>query len=227
MINLTIRSIMDPERLSIFLDSLETEEYPLLDEIAAFGRGAGIPIARRETASFLRTIARITEPSRVLEVGTAIGYSAIVLSEAYPDSRITSIEIKRENYDMACGFVRRAETEGLVRPDHIELLLGDAGEIFPELDGCYDLIFMDAAKAQYIVWLPEMIRLLSPGGVLISDNVLQDGTLIESRFAVERRDRTIHRRMRDYLYAIKHDARLTSSVLPLGDGVALSVKRRD
>ena len=102
---------------------------------------------------------------------------------------------------------------------------GDATEILKELATPYDFIFMDAAKAQYIHFLPEVKRLLKPGGVLISDNVLQDGDLIQSRFAVTRRDRTIHKRMREYLYAITHDEELETSILPLGDGVTISVKK--
>ena len=100
-------------------------------------------------------------------------------------------------------------------------------EVLKSLDGPYDLIFMDAAKGQYPHYLPEVLRLLAPGGVLMSDNVLQDGNLIESRFAVERRDRTIHSRMREYMYTLKHHENLETSILPLGDGVALSVKKNE
>ena len=85
---------------------------------------------------------------------------------------------------------------------------------------------MDAAKGQYIHWLPDILRLLSTGGVLFSDNVLQDGDIIESRFAVERRNRTIHARMREYLYELKHSNVLETSIIPLGDGVALSIKKK-
>ena len=109
--------------------------------------------------------------------------------------------------------------------EKITLLEGDALEIMKTLAGAYDFIFMDAAKGQYVYYLPEAIRLLSEGGVLLSDNVLQDGDVIESRFAVERRNRPIHSRMREYLYELKHDERLLTSIVPLGDGIALSVKK--
>ena len=109
----------------------------------------------------------------------------------------------------------------------ITLLEGDALEIMKGLEGEYDFIFMDAAKAQYIVYLPEVMRLLAKDGVLISDNVLQGGDIIESRFAVERRNRTIHSRMREYLYVLKHHDLLETSIIPLGDGVALSTKVRE
>ncbi len=99
-------------------------------------------------------------------------------------------------------------------------------QIMKSLEGPFDFIFMDAAKGQYIHYLPEAIRLLAPEGVLMSDNVLQDGDVIESRFAVERRNRTIHSRMREYLYELKHNEQLQTSILPLGDGVALSVRKK-
>ena len=108
--------------------------------------------------------------------------------------------------------------------DRITLLEGDAADWLKELTGSYDFIFMDAAKGQYIHFLPEVIRLLEKDGILISDNVLQDGEVLDSRYIVERRNRTIHSRMREYLYALKNHEMLETSVIPLGDGVALSVK---
>ena len=105
------------------------------------------------------------------------------------------------------------------------MLEGDAKEILPTLSGSYDLIFMDAAKGQYPFFLEEALRVLVPGGVLVTDNVLQDGDVIESRFAVERRNRTIHKRMREYLHTLTHDERLVTAILPTGDGVAVSVKK--
>ena len=113
------------------------------------------------------------------------------------------------------------------RGEQITLIEGDAQEVLQGLEGPFDFVFMDAAKAQYIHYLPEVLRLLEAGGVLVSDNVLQGGDVFESRFAVERRDRTIHARMREYLYEIKHREGLVTSILPLGDGVAVSVKRKE
>lgn len=161
------------------------------------------------------------QPSRILEIGTAIGFSALLMSEYMPkDGRITTIEKYEKRIPIARENFRRAGKEG-----QITLIEGDALEVMRTLDEPYDLIFMDAAKGQYIHYLPEAVRLLSDGGVLISDNVLQDGDVIESRFAVERRNRTIHSRMREYLYELKHHGQLTTSILPLGDGVAISVKK--
>ena len=111
--------------------------------------------------------------------------------------------------------------------DHrITLLEGDALEILREMEDSFDLIFMDAAKGQYIHFYPEVMRLLAPEGILVSDNVLQEGDLIESHFAVERRNRTIYKRMREYLYVLKHDERLETSILPVGDGAAVSYKKK-
>ena len=158
---------------------------------------------------------------RVLEVGTAVGFSAILMSELIPaDGRITTIENYEKRIPLAKDNFRRAGKEEV-----ITLLEGDALDILPTLTEEYDFIFMDAAKGQYIHFLPQVLRLLKRGGVLLSDNVMQDGTVIESRFAVERRDRTIHARMREYLYELKHHDLLQTSILPLGDGVALSVKK--
>ena len=117
---------------------------------------------------------------------------------------------------------RHFEWAGL--SDRITLLEGDAGEILKKLDGPFEFIFMDAAKGQYIHWLPMILRLLSDGGILFSDNVLQDGDVVQSRYAVERRDRTIHARMREYLYTLKHMEELETSIIPIGDGAAISVK---
>ena len=111
------------------------------------------------------------------------------------------------------------------KSDRIQLIEGDAAEVLPKLTDTFDFIFMDAAKGQYINYLPDILRLLPAGGILVSDNVLQDGDIIESKYAVCRRDRTIHTRMRDYLYEIKHMDELTTVVLPVGDGCAVSVRR--
>ncbi len=163
----------------------------------------------------------VKRPMRVLEVGTAVGFSALLMSEYLPEGAvITTIENYEKRIPIARENFRRAGKE-----EQITLLPGDAAEVLKTLEEPYDFIFMDAAKGQYIHFLPEVLRLLTPGGLLVSDNVMQDGSVIESRFCVERRDRTIHARMREYLYELKHHALLETSIVPLGDGVALSVKK--
>ena len=164
----------------------------------------------------------MNRPARVLEVGTAVGFSAILMSEYLPEgSHITTIENYEKRIPIARNNFKRAGKE-----EQITLIEGDALEVMKTLEGPYDFIFMDAAKGQYIHYMPETVRLLSDGGILMSDNVLQDGDIIESRFAVERRNRTIHSRMRDYLYELKHSDVLETSIIPLGDGVALSIKKK-
>lgn len=134
--------------------------------------------------------------------------------------RIDTIENYEKRIQKAEENIKRAGKEG-----QIHLLKGDAMEILKMLEEPYDMIFVDAAKAQYIAYFPEAMRLLNNGGILISDNVLQDGGIMESRFAVERRDRTIHSRMREYLYLLKHDERLETAVVPIGDGASVSIKK--
>lgn len=160
----------------------------------------------------------------VLEVGTAIGFSALLMSEYAPRGcHITTIEKYEKRIPIARGnFIQYGKEHD------ITLLEGDAVEILSGLpdDGGYDLIFMDAAKGQYIHFLPDILRLLSPDGILVSDNILQEGELLESKYAVTRRNRTIHNRMREYLYALTHNDTLETMILPIADGVTLSVRRQ-
>ena len=209
------------ERIAVYLRSLESPENPLLEEIEQEALASYVPIIRKETQSLLKTLLTMLRPARVLEVGTAVGFSALLMSEYLPEgAHITTIEKYEKRIPIARQNFLRAGKE-----EQITLIEGDAMEVLRSLDGPFDFVFMDAAKGQYPHYLPEVLRLLTPGGVLMSDNVLQDGSLIESRFAVERRDRTIHSRMREYLYELKHREDLMTSILPLGDGVALTVKK--
>ena len=208
------------ERIVTFINSLDTRNNELLETIENEARAADVPIIRREMQSFLKVLLMLKKPARVLEVGTAVGFSALLMSEYVPEEcRITTIENYEKRIPVARENFRRAGKE-----EQITLIEGDAAVVLGTLDGPYDFIFMDAAKGQYIHYLPDILRLLSPGGCLVSDNVMQDGDVIESRFAVERRNRTIHARMREYLYELKHNDALTTSIIPLGDGVAVSIK---
>lgn len=209
------------ERIVTFINSLDTKNSSLLEEIEQEARLADVPIIRREMQSFLKVLLMIQKPLKILEVGTAVGFSALLMSEYAPkDCRITTIENYEKRIPIARENFRRAGKE-----DVITLIEGDAAEVLKTLEGTYDFVFMDAAKGQYIHYLPDVMRLLAPGGVLVSDNVMQDGDVIESRFAVERRNRTIHARMREYLYELKHNEALETSIIPLGDGVAVSVRK--
>lgn len=209
------------ERIVTYIHSLEFPESDIIEKIEQEALEARVPIIRKETQSFLKVLLMIKKPLRILEIGAAVGFSAILMSEYMPEGgHITTIENYEKRIPVALENIRRAG-----KKDHITLLEGDAQEIMKTLCGPYDFIFMDAAKGQYVQYMPEAIRLLAPGGVLASDNVLQDGDIVQSRFAVERRNRTIHSRMREYLFQLKRDERLTTSILPLGDGIALSVKK--
>lgn len=209
------------ERYVSYMNSLNQGNTPLLMEIEREAIADRVPIIRTEMQQFLKTMLCMRKPEAILEVGAAIGFSSVLMAEYNPvPCKITTIENYEKRIPIAKENISRAGYS-----DVITLLEGDATVILKELTDSYDLIFMDAAKAQYIHFLPEVKRLLKSGGVLISDNVLQDGDLIQSRFAVTRRDRTIHKRMREYLYAITHDEELVTSILPLGDGVTVSVKR--
>ena len=209
------------ERMAAFIDSLDKGNSPFLNEIEKAALEAQIPIVRRSTQSLLKFLLALMRPDKILEVGTAVGFSALLMSEYGPEHcRITTIEKQEQRIQAARENFRQAGRE-----DRITLLEGDALDILGGLTDSYDMIFMDAAKGQYIHFFPEVLRLLAPGGLLVSDNVLQDGDIIQSRFAVTRRNRTIHARMREYLYQLKHHPALESVVLPVGDGVALSTKR--
>ncbi len=209
------------ERIASYIQSLESPEGGLLDVIEKEALDAYVPIIRKETQSFLKVLLMIKKPLRILEAGTAVGFSAILMSEYMPENgKITTIENYDKRIPVARENFRRAGKE-----KEITLIEGDALEVMKALEEPYDFIFMDAAKGQYIHYLPEVLRLLSDGGILMSDNIFQDGDVMESRFAVERRNRTIHSRMREYLYELKHHERLQTSILSIGDGVALSVKR--
>ena len=209
------------ERMVTYIHSLESSERDIIETIEQEALDTFVPIIRKETQSFLKVLLMMKRPLRILEVGTAVGFSAILMNEYMPqDGHITTIENYEKRIPIAKENFKRAGCEG-----KITLIQGDALEVMKELEGPYDFIFMDAAKGQYIHYMPEAIRLLNQGGVLMSDNVLQDGDIIESRFAVERRNRTIHSRMREYLYELKHHEQLQTSILPLGDGVALSIKK--
>ena len=210
------------ERLATFINSLDAGNAPYLNELERYAKKTNVPIIRTEMQSLLKFLLAMKEPREILEVGTAIGFSALLMSEYGPkDCHITTIEKYEKRIPLAKENFKKAGKENA-----ITLLEGDATDILRTLEGSYDFIFMDAAKGQYIHFMPDILRLLKVGGLLISDNVLQDGDIIESRFAVTRRNRTIHSRMREYLYELKHHEDLETVILPVGDGVTISVKRK-
>ena len=208
------------ERLFTFINSFDKGNSAFLDELEQDAKRDYVPIIRKDMQNLLRFLLRLKRPLKILEVGTAVGFSALLMAEnTSEECQITTIENYEKRIPIAKENFKRDNME-----HRITLLEGDATEILKELDGSYDFIFMDAAKGQYLNFLPDLLRLLAEDGMLVSDNVLQDGDLMESRYAVTRRNRTIHSRMRDYLYELKNNPMLETVILPVGDGVTVSIK---
>lgn len=206
------------ERLDAYINSLDAGMTPFLEELEKKAVEGGVPVIRKSMQTFLRLLLAMKKPKRILEVGTAVGFSALLMAEYAPaDCRIVTIE----NYGKRIPLARENFAEA-GREEQITLLAGDAADVLKTLSEPFDLIFMDAAKAQYINFLPEVLRLLSVGGTLVSDNVLQEGDIVESHYLLTRRKRTIHRRMREYLYVLTHSKELVTAVLPVGDGITVS-----
>ena len=219
------------ERTEIFIESLNEGNTEFLDNLESEAIRDNVPIIRKSMQRFLKLMLELKKPKNILEVGTAVGFSAILMAQySQSDCHITTIEkyekripVAKDNF-LKSGF-----------NDKITLIEGDAKDILNELlknengddkfAGKYDMIFMDAAKGQYINFLPNAVKLLKKGGVLITDNVLQDDTVIQSKFTVVRRDRTIHKRMREYIRALMQSDELTTDILQLGDGISVSVKK--
>lgn len=214
--------MIEDARISAYIESLSGGNEGFLGELEEKCIAGNIPIIRPSMQKLLKVLIKGIRPVSILEVGTAAGFSAILMAGCAPsDCKITTIEKYEKRIPEAKANFKRAGLD-----ERIEFIEGDAADVLKKLadEGRrYDLVFMDAAKGQYLNFLEDVLRLLSPGGMLVSDNVLQDGDIIESRFAVTRRNRTIHSRMREYLYALTHDERLETTILPVGDGVTISV----
>ena len=211
----------DRQRVTDFILSFCTDrDSACLRQIRQEAKRDHIPIIRKETEELLRVLLKLKKPGNILEVGCAIGFSSVFMAgETNEEVTITTIENYPPRIDRARENIRMAGLK-----DRIHLIAGDAALILPELTDSYDFIFMDAAKGQYLHFFPEVMRLLAPGGILVSDNILQDGDVLESRYAIKRRNHTIHNRMREYLYVLTHTEGLSSVILESGDGVAISVK---
>ena len=208
------------ERLLTYMNSLESGNTDYLNKIEKKALEDFVPVIRKDTQQFLKLLLSVKKPKRIFEIGTAVGFSALLMAEYNP---IACEIVTIENYAKRIP-IARANFKEAGRESQITLLEGDAQALLPSLEGSFDFIFMDAAKGQYIYFLPELVRLLKAEGILVTDNVLQDGDIIESRFAVTRRNRTIHKRMRRFLYEVMHHEEFVSSILPIGDGLTVSSK---
>ena len=211
----------DRERITDFISSFGTDHSSdALKQIEQEAEKDRVPIIRRPTRELLAILLKMKRPERILEVGTAIGFSSVFMAEnTSAKTDITTIENYPPRIVRAKENIVTAGMEGRIR-----LLEGDAADVLKTLKGPYDFIFMDAAKGQYIHFFPEIYRLLARGGVLVSDNVLQDGDVFESRYGIRRRNHTIHSRMREYLYVLTHKDGLSTVILETGDGMTVSVK---
>ena len=212
--------IVEP-RVVAYINSLDSGNSDICNLIEKEALNDNVPIIRKEMGNLLKVLIALKQPERILEVGTAVGYSSILMSENMPENcKITTIENYDKRIPVAKNNFKRAGKE-----DVITLIEGDALEVLKTLEGPYDFIFMDAAKGQYINYLPDVKRVLRKGGLLISDNILQEGEIVESRYAVTRRNRTIHTRIREYVYELTHSEDFVTSIVPIGDGITLSVKQ--
>lgn len=209
------------ERVVAYINSMDCGNSDICNIIEKEAIADEVPIIRKEMGNLLKVLLQLVQPERILEVGTAVGYSSILMSENMPENcKITTIENYDKRIPVAKKNFKRAGKE-----DVITLIEGDALEVLKTLEGPYDFIFMDAAKGQYINYLPDVKRVLRKGGLLISDNILQEGEIVESRYAVTRRNRTIHTRIREYVYELTHSEDFVTSIVPIGDGITLSVKQ--
>ncbi len=214
-------SMIPAGRLEFFLDTFSGRQSPALKEIGQKARLENAPIIRPQMRNFINTLLSLKKPANILEIGTAVGYSGMVFLEniSKEGAFFTTIE-KNERWAQIAQehFVKYGFS------DRSKIITGDAHDILKDLEGPYDFIFLDAAKGQYLSFLKDIKRVLEGGGILLSDNIFMGGDILESRFAVKRRDRTIHKRMRQYLRAVFDDGDFSSSLLPIGDGALLSVK---
>ncbi|GAB6099144.1 O-methyltransferase [Halanaerocella petrolearia] len=201
------------------IDYLREEQQPVSEEIKEveeLAQEKNIPIIEREVGNLLQLLIKLHQPQRILELGTAVGYSTLWMAEDYSNELVT-IELKERDAKVAEKFFTDFGY------DNIELLVGDALEVMPNLEGKFDFIFIDAAKGQYMNFLEEGLKLLTDGGVIVADDVLFKGMIADDRFYHPRYS-TLTKRLREYVTTVMDDQRLSSSIIPLGDGVAISVK---
>lgn len=214
-----MQGVKNIERVSSFIKSFYKDDEGILGEIYKEAIEDNVPVMRPETRETLKVQLLIAKPERILEIGTAVGYSALYMSNHIKDTAsITTIELDDERYNIAKDNIKAMNRDKCITAIH-----GDASKVLETLpDASFDFAFVDAAKGQYIYYLDSLFRLMKKGGVIFSDNVLQDGEVLESHFTVDKRNRTIHDRMRDYLYTLTHDDRLETTILSSGDGIAIS-----
>lgn len=206
--------------INSFLSEMFTRDDPVLFGMEDYACRNHIPIIQPESARLLETLCALSKPGRILEIGTAIGYSTIILARTLDSSGIIdSVEMDEDRMITARKFIKQAGLE-----ENIRLLHGDAFEVLQCLSTPYDLIFLDAAKGQYPDYLPHCLRLLTPGGLFISDNILYGGMVAKSGWP-EHKHRTITVRLREYVKKLCSIENLVTSIVPIGDGMSVSYRK--
>lgn len=209
-----------PAAVEQYLAFLNRASDPLLDEIARAGEG--LPLVDPEVGALLRVLATAVGARRILEVGTAIGYSGLWLAGALPtDGRLLTIEMDPERAKTARGYFERA---GLA--DRVDVMIGDAQRLVAKTAGPFDLIFQDCGdKLAYTAMLERLVVLLRPGGLLVTDNVLSRGEVVPGLVATPTQPEAKLKAIADYNERLATHPELLTTTVPLRDGVAVSVKR--
>ena len=209
------------DRISDFILSLSQNDNDFF-ELKKKAIKNEVPIIRDETKQFLIMILKILNPKKILEIGTAIGYSALIMKKYTVDSSIITIEDYEKRQIEAEKNFKKYDKEKV-----ITLIKDDATNYLKKNNEkeVFDFIFLDAAKGQYINWYEDIKRILKKGGVLIADNILKDNEIIEPKLLIKKRDRTIHKRMREFLYKIMHDEDVISKIFNIGDGISVTIKK--
>lgn len=208
------------------VDYMRTAQKPLTGKLNVIEKNAnerGVPIIPHETVVFMEFLLGQMKPQQILEIGTAIGFSASLMAQYVgTEGHVTTIDRFDKMIEEAKETFQFLDLE-----DKITLLEGQAADILPELKGSYDFIFMDSAKSKYIEFLPDCLRLLKKEGVLMVDDIFQGGTILQSEKEIPRGKRGIHKKLNQFLDVINQHPDLTSSLVPLGDGIALITKEED
>ena len=205
-----------------FLASLYFETDPLLEKLRGYASAHNVPVLRPDSAAFLRTLVLLKQPGKILEAGTAIGYSALLMAKAAPDALIETVELDADTAAVARGNLRDAGPDFERR---VRVILGDASEVFASLRGTYDMIFLDSAKGQYVHMLDDVLRLLSPGGLLVADNCIFYGKVFDEPASAPHKHRTIVANMRAFIERVLCGGEFDGSLLECGDGMLGAVKR--
>ncbi len=209
--------------ISKYIRLIQPKYDGILGDIQEEALNAEIPIIPHETARFLSTLLTVKRPKEILEIGTAVAFSAgLMCRYIQPEGHVTTID----RYELMLAEAEK-NVKRLGLEDKITIIRGDAAEVLKKLEGPYDFVFLDAAKGQYIQFLPDILRLMPIGGVFVADDVLQGGNIAKSRFTLPRRQRTIHKRMRNFLWDISHLDCLESSIIPIGDGIVFCTKIKE